>query len=1140
MEVPPAPPSSPLVQRKRRLDLPASPEVSSPLKKQLKGAHDASPCAVSALARHALDACASSVGTSSALGKSGSASENDPFLLQGQKLGEPVADAALAPLAVEGKTLSPPPPLAIRSASPALLRRVPVSSMTPGNLLGASTASLAGDGRTGAQDSAGVDHVAALASRIPPLFASRRDSEGIDLGKTTLGSPLRVRRMAVDPVAGGAADGAHAVGTAGASGDVRGEGTPRRGHHVLGAAGSGAASPMDSREDLGRSRTPPRRGETPRNSLSRLDSVLPATPPRLPCTLFYEQLRGRAESPRSPVASSVVAPGLQALGGEGTPLGGARRPRDSFEFALTDEAATPSPFSRSKRRNRGEEGSPLRGDPAPVEVGPRSEANERQERRSEMMEAQSPFRRSPITGKRQCVVSPMRLTPARQSPACFRDGRGARGPNDKWTSSCPTWLKRLASSTPAFFRGVAPRERSPVCSRRPAEGSEDGDTPHFLGSLLALAGVASPQEQGGESKPVKGDARENLNALLHAVTALKLETLEKLNLGRDLERLWRHYRTLRIVCDREHDSSRRLGLSSQVFPAFQRLTHASASVGSVLASAPLNTAQPGELESLSEACKSPGAQTPSQQLEVDDIARMLWLAPHLLGWRYRHLKTSAGPSPRLAMGAAALTTSPLSRRRRPAPGEEESAPLSPLKRNLVLISGERLAEGLELELLEFVLSPEDKQAATLRTAKEPLGAPHPARDSEGAPQVVLMSREVNPTLRLVQFRGVLVLWVFLWQLEYLKQLEGACDVARLSGVFENAWLFLTRGQWVPGFHPDATPLPPCHALPPRPAKTLLRSPSKGGIGRDRSAGDPLLSAPKALSPQKTALLSALLSKSSSPIKSAHSNSSNSPAAFSSPLSRRRLGAASPGGSTGLLSASTPTRGDERGRTLSRDGAPAQAEGERLVYRLSGADTRLSTSSVSSRISDSSGVGATRAGSPVSPAKSPQAAAEQTTPRRDASAADISSPVSSVRSGSAGASPISERLRQRTEARRQARLQQEELRKQRAGLHQEARQWSNVRWVLSCLLDACVYRDPRKTIDTRVFVDVYIAKSKLPLRLDVVEECLATLARVAPDMLSLNGSVVSFASAFDAAALVKLVDTRVVEAQKAAAAFDTTM
>ncbi|KEP65547.1 UNVERIFIED_CONTAM: hypothetical protein HHA_247040 [Hammondia hammondi] len=1140
METPQAPPSSPLVQRKRRLDLPASPEVSSPLKKQLKGAHDASPGAVLA-ARHALDACASSAGASSALDKSGNASENDPFLLQGQKLGGAGADAALEPLAVEGRILSPPPPLTIRSASPALLRRVPVSSLTPGNLLGASTASLSGGGKTGTQDSAGVDHVAALASRIPPLFASGRDSEGSDLGKTTLASPLRLRRMAVVPLAGGAADGAHADATAGASGGVRGEGTPRRGHHVLGAARSGAASPMDMRKDLGRSRTPPRRGETPRNSLARLDSVLPATPPRLPSTLFYEQLRGHAESPRSPTSSSVVAPGLQALGGEGTPLGGARRPRDSFEFALTDEAATPSPFSRSKRRNRGEEGSPLRGDPAPVEVDPRSEANERKERRGEIMEAQSPFRRSPITGKRQCVVSPMRLTPARQSPACFRDGRAARGANDKEAFACPAWLKRLAGSTPAFFRGAAPRDGSPVCSGGPGEGPEDGATPHFLGSLLALAGVASPQEQGGESKPVKGDARENLNTLLHAVTALKLEALENLNLGRDLERLWRHYRTLRIVCDREHDSSRRLGLSSQVFPAFQRLTHASASVGSVLASAPLNTAHPGAVESLSEACKSPGAQTPSQQLEVDDIARMLWLAPHLLGWRYRHLKASPGPSPRLAMGAAALTTSPLSRRRRPAPGEEESGPLSPLKRNLVLISGERLAEGLELELLEFVLSPEDKQAATLRTAKVPSGAPHPARDSEGAPQVVLMSREMNPTLRLVQFRGVLVLWVFLWQLEYLKQLEGACDVARLSGVFENAWRFLTRGQWVPGFHPDTTPLPPCHALPARPAKTLLRSPSKGGIGRDRSAGDPLLSAQKALSPQKTAVLSALLSKSSSPIKGAQSNPSNSPLAFLSPLSRRRLGVASPEESTGLLlSASTPTRGDERGRALSREGAPAQAEGERLVYRLSGADTRLSTSSVSSRISDSSGVGTARAGSPVSPAKSPQAASEQTTPRRNASAADVSSPVSSVRSSSAGASPISERLRQRTEARRQARLQQEELRKQRAGLHQEARQWSNVRWVLSCLLDACVYRDPRKTIDTRVFVDVYIAKSKLPLRLDVVEECLATLARVAPDMLSLNGCVVNFASAFDAAALVKLVDTRVVEAQKAAAAFDKTM
>ncbi|CBZ55945.1 conserved hypothetical protein [Neospora caninum Liverpool] len=1198
MEVPPAPPSSPLVQRKRRLDLPTSSAAvsPSPLKKKMvksplvsrEGMQDESPRASSGSPTGAAfngrdTSCAGSVRSPSPLGKSESSSENDPFLIQSQKQNATRSAAAthLASLVVDGKMISPPPPLAVRTASPALLRRVPPASLTPGNFLSSSTASLPEEANgAGYLDTAsGVDHVATLASRVPPFFPSgaRDSNDRNEPGEVGTGatlalrpspadpasaptSPLRLRRPAVVPVVG-ASDGAHASPAAAVR--VRGEGTPQRVHHILGTA-SAAASPVDVRDELGRSRTPPRRGAEPepsRDSLSRLDSVLPATPPRLPSAVFYEQLGGRTQSPRQSPAPSSLAPSLQQVLGEGTPLGGTRRPRDSFEFALADEAATPSPFSRSKRRNRGEESSLLR-DSAGMDAGDRRpETTERRD--APEMETQSPFRRSPITGKRQCVVSPLRLTPARQSPACFRDDRRGRtgGPGeDQKGASCPSWLvKNLAGATPSFFRSEALRVGgSAATPTRLSQGGEDAAAacPHFLGSLLALSDMASREEHGddGLGSSQTGRVRERINSLLHAVSSLKLDALENLFLGKELERLWRHFRTLRIVCDREHDASRHLGLASKIFPAFQRLTHnahaSSTGAASILATSPSCVATAAPTASLSgEGNKPPtsealnGAQPPTtRQLDIDDIARMLWLAPHLLAWRYRQLKTPPGTSPRLAMGSAALTTSPLSRRLRPAgaEGEDEQTAASPLRRSLVLVSGDRLADGMELELLEFVLTPAEAQTASVRLPKQEAAvAGRQTGDMEGLPQVVLMSREMNPSMRLIQFRSVLVLWVFLWQLEYLKTGDSCSDVSRLPAVFEKAWQFLTRGQWVPGFNPDTAPLPPCHVLPPRPVKTLLRSPSKGGIGRDRGVG-----AAEVISPQKPAVSTSLLK--SSPVTSAMCGS---PGAFLSPLSRRRLVGASPLGSPGLFSASTPTGGDEKGAgRSSRDGlgAAAQSEAERLVYRLSGADTRLSTSSVSSRMSadssapaPTSGVSTARVGSPLSAvSKSPQTQSPslQTAPRRDSNA-DISSPASSVRSPSAGGSPISERLRQRTEARRQARLQQEELRKQRAGLHQEARQWTNVRWVLSCLLDACVYRDPRKTIDTRVFVDMYISKSKLPLRLDVVEECLATLAGLAPDMLSLNGSVVAFASRLDAAALLKLVDARVAEAQKAAAAFD---
>ncbi|PFH38257.1 hypothetical protein BESB_005980 [Besnoitia besnoiti] len=1018
--------------------------------------------------------------------------------------------------AVEGQDSPASVPPAARPASPGLARRLPVSSLTPGSLLGASTASLADDTQR------------ALFAASPPL------SDAIPRG--------RDRRRS-------AADVAYSCHW-----EPRG-GTPtHRGLSLLGGAAGGPSS-ASSDVDLDGCRTPPRRGIEDREasrSLSRLDAVLPSTPSRLPSLLSYDALPlGRPESPRqSPVGPlgpsvSLVPP----RSGEGTPIGGSRRPRDSFEFALADEAATPSPFSRSKRRNRSDSMSPMRPQTDPSTVGPAgldgdrgrgsdgAGTGERRERPD--LEPASPFRRSPITGKRQCVLSPMRLTPVRQSPACFREdrrtGRALGADTVARDRPCPTWLVSRLVEAPAA---------------RPPQG-DDGALayggPHFLASLFSLSGA----EDGLGAAPSAGGARERVNGLLHAITSLKLEVLERLPLGQELERLWRHFRTLRIVCDREHDAARPLGLSSRIFPALQRLTQdpgISSSLpgaASILTSgSPLSALKRGGSSFVSSAN---GLQSRSGQLNEEDIARMLWLAPHLFGWRFRQNKSSVAGQGRLS--ATPLTASPLSRRLRPAgsngddrEGEEQKTetPLSPLRRNpLVLVSRERLADNLELELLEFVLAPEEAQAAAVRVAAKGDSADTTERRPSGTenealpPQVVLVSREANPTVRLAQFRGVLVLWVFVCELEYLKTSQGAShDVSLLSALLEKAWSALTQGRWVSGFNPDTAPLPPFHALPARPAKTLLRSPSKGSRGRLSGEGHAA----------KLALLLARGPRRPAPRRRGGGARRRQRV---SPVWRGGLHPPLDGGQCESWCRSRCAR---LGWQSLAGGAEAVAsEGETLVYRLSAADMRLSASSVASHmLADGaaqavSGLAAARGSlSPV--AKIPRqgsALAALHSPCREADA--VASPTSSLRSASSpGTSPISERLRQRTEARRQARLQQEEMRKQRAGLHQDARQWANVKWVMSCLLDACVYRDPRKTIDTRVLVEQYISKSKLPLRLDVVEECLATLANLAPDMLSLNGSVVAFASGFDAVALRKLVDTRLVEAQRVAAAFEKVM
>ncbi|CDJ39080.1 hypothetical protein, conserved [Eimeria tenella] len=120
------------------------------------------------------------------------------------------------------------------------------------------------------------------------------------------------------------------------------------------------------------------------------------------------------------------------------------------------------------------------------------------------------------------------------------------------------------------------------------------------------------------------------------------------------------------------------------------------------------------------------------------------------------------------------------------------------------------------------------------------------------------------------------------------------------------------------------------------------------------------------------------------------------------------------------------------------------------------------------------------------------------------------------------SPVSERLRRKTEERMTARLQQEAAQQIRRELYENVQRLKEVQIVLQCLLDACLYQDRRSRIDVRVLTDLFVSRVRTPLPLSAVERAVVFLEGIFPAThLSVK----------------KVVDSKLREAQEAALAAD---